>query len=1029
MGELRERFKNPPAEYRGIPFWSWNDKLQPDEITRQIIEMKQQGMGGFFMHSREGLETEYMGEEWMECIEKAVETAKETGIGAWLYDEDRWPSGAAGGLVPAAGGDNFRAKALEMKRIKGEFIPEENVLAIFKLKLDGMNALDYQMLDNTNRFYVTDNEVVVLFAKKVSSTSEWFNNDAPADNLNPQAVRSFLDTTYEMYKKHVGEEFGNAIPGIFTDEPGVSYFIPDAASEVLNPVLARVPWTDGFSEVFEKSRGYDLLKHLPCLFYDSSFSPKVRHDFWRTVTEQFVFAFSKQIGEWCENNDLVFTGHFMQENDLFGSTRMCGAIMPHFEYQRIPGIDMLCEQTDEYLTVKQSTSVANQFGRKHVLTETYGCTGWKFTFEGQKWVGDWQYILGVTLRCQHLALYSLRGCRKRDYPPAFSYNTCWWKYNNVAEDYFARLGLMLSEGKAVRDLLVIHPVSTAWARMCSKNEYEIRALGQKFNQLSKALCAFHFDHDFGDEMLMSKWARTEYDRLYVNQASYKIVLIPGMDTIFDSTLRILWDFLDGGGKIISMTPHPYMIEGEKTDKTSKRLDKFFSHQGIRVVNELNELSLCLESLLSREVSILDENGIQAQKILYMQRNAGEREIFGFVNNDLNTAHKTEIHLNCAGDVEEWDLLNGRVKAVKSYVKDGKTVFNSEFGPVGSKVYVVNKKTGSVEQCKPKDMFPLRNERISASYIGPKCDFSRTWPNALTLDMCRYKISGSVWSETMPVWEAQRKVREALGMRQVYKNRLPQRYKWIYEKHPGDGTSVSFQFEFGIKDLPKAQIFAVIERSGEFEIYVNGRIIEKRPEGWYLDRSFDKIPIDYLEEGINVITLDCRYRNDMEMEDIYIIGDFGVDLTTRFIVKEPAVLHMGDWCAQGYPHYCGSIIYKGVYDYAPSDLHAKAILTLGRHSAVTVEIRINGLTAGHIPWRAADGLDITSFLNEGVNMIEIEVMGSPRNLLGPLHQAAGHKPWTDWSVFRTEGSEFCDEYVLQQYGLMDQVRIEIFSIEG
>ena len=86
-----------------------------------------------------------------------------------------------------------------------------------------------------------------------------------------------------------------------------------------------------------------------------------------------------------------------------------------------------------------------------MLSETYGCSSWEFTFEGQKWVGDWQYVLGVNLRCQHLALYTLRGCRKRDYPPAFNYNTTWWKYNGVVEDYFARVGRVLTEGEAVRD--------------------------------------------------------------------------------------------------------------------------------------------------------------------------------------------------------------------------------------------------------------------------------------------------------------------------------------------------------------------------------------------------------------------------------------------------------------------------------------------------------------------------------------------------------------------------------------------------
>lgn len=52
-------------------------------------------------------------------------------------------------------------------------------------------------------------------------------------------------------------------------------------------------------------------------------------------------------------------------------------------------------------------------GEKNVISETYGVTGWDFTFEGQRHIGDWQYALGVNKRCQHLSLYSLTGGRKR----------------------------------------------------------------------------------------------------------------------------------------------------------------------------------------------------------------------------------------------------------------------------------------------------------------------------------------------------------------------------------------------------------------------------------------------------------------------------------------------------------------------------------------------------------------------------------------------------------------------------------------
>ena len=66
--ELRAQFERPGSAYRGKPFWSWNGELEKGELLRQMDVMEQMGFGGFFMHSRSGLITEYMGDQWFDCI-------------------------------------------------------------------------------------------------------------------------------------------------------------------------------------------------------------------------------------------------------------------------------------------------------------------------------------------------------------------------------------------------------------------------------------------------------------------------------------------------------------------------------------------------------------------------------------------------------------------------------------------------------------------------------------------------------------------------------------------------------------------------------------------------------------------------------------------------------------------------------------------------------------------------------------------------------------------------------------------------
>ena len=93
----RELFQNPTNEYRGAPFWAWNQALSPEVLVRHIDYFKEMGIGGFHMHCRTGLDTPYMGEEYKEWVRACVEKAKAEGMYAYLNDEDRWPSGAAGG--------------------------------------------------------------------------------------------------------------------------------------------------------------------------------------------------------------------------------------------------------------------------------------------------------------------------------------------------------------------------------------------------------------------------------------------------------------------------------------------------------------------------------------------------------------------------------------------------------------------------------------------------------------------------------------------------------------------------------------------------------------------------------------------------------------------------------------------------------------------------------------------------------------------------------------------------------------------
>jgi hypothetical protein len=1027
-------FRNPPTEYRSVPFWAWNDRLRLEELERQIRDMHSQGMGGFFMHSRDGLETSYLSREWMDAVRLSADLAGELGMKAWLYDEDRWPSGTAGGEVPAMG-DEYRSKGLTLEvRAAGFGYPvDNNVAAVFRARVQERQLVSCTRLEDASALVqnpaLEPEEVLLIFRVEVSAKSEWFNGESPPDSMNPDTVRQFIRLTYERYKGELGDRFAERVAGIFTDEPGVH----DRHCKY-TPGRGWLPWTYGLPAFFIERRGYDMMDVLPYLFYDGELSPMARHDYWRTVTEKFSEAFSRQLGEWCGENGIAFTGHYLWENALGVATRVGGAVMPHYRYQQVPGIDMLCEQTEEHLTVKQCTSVANQYGRKFVISETYGCTGWHFTFEGQKWMGDWQYVLGVNMRSQHLALYSLRGCRKRDYPPVFNYQASWWKYNRLVEDYFARIGAVLSEGRPVRRLLVLHPASTAWS-MLGTTPYEnirrgldadipvVDRYGDDFNTLLRHLLGAHYDFDLGDETIMEEAGTVENGELRINLAAYNTILLPPIRTMLESTRRLLADFLAAGGRIIAMAPEAAMIEG----RPSAAAGELYRHPGVTVVTGLQELTAALEQALPRTVSIRETGGHkEAYELLYLLKETEEGHTLFVVNNDRNRSYQVMIEAAVHGQVEEWDPLTGERRAVEAEAADsGHIRFQAYFGPAGSKLYVITGQgaaAGRVEL--PPAAQALIAEKRTAASLGPVFAFTRTMPNVLTLDSCSYRIAGGAWSEELQVWQAQRDIRQTLGMRQVYANGITQRYKWIGQYHPANGTEVGLRFAFTVEEVPDAELHLVLEAAERFRIQLNGQEVPGIPEGWFVDRSFTKIRMPRLVQGRNVLELSCAYHADMELEDCYLTGDFAVT-PGRSLVNEPETLTLGDWGQQGYLHYNGSMIYRMEFMHSHTTgglAEERTLLKLGQYEAVTVEVRINGQTAGHVPWRAADGVELTGYLQEGVNYLEVEVMGSPRNMFGPFHQAAGDQPTTSWESFRTEGASFTPDYRTMPYGLMEEVRI-------
>jgi len=993
MGTIRDTFKDPGTEFRGAPFWAWNARLEKGELLRQVEDMKQHGLGGFFMHSRVGLETPYMQEEFLDLIQAVVERSAELGMKAYLYDEDRWPSGFAGGEVPKAGrGDEFRNKFLAMQKKSGAD-GEGAVLAEHAVSADekGRIAEDSGTKD------------IYLFTERVCAPCRWFNGDTYSDNMNPECVRTFIEVTYERYRKRVGDHFGETIPGIFTDEPNVLLHPGDLTSGT-----RILPWTAGLPARFENDFGYSIIDKLPYLFFEGEGSRKIRHDYWNTVSNLFAESYTKQLGEWCGKNGIALTGHMLCEGSIEEQIRLCGSIMPHYEYMQYPGIDILREKITENLTVKQCSSVMHQFGRKRLLSELYGCCGWGFTFEGQKWLGDWQMALGVNLRCQHLTWYTMKGSAKRDYPPCFNYQHPMWEHYPIIEDYFARLSYILSQGEAKIDVLLIHPVRSGWAYMSDSPPEEVNKIENELNRTMDILLGGHIDFDFGDETIMARHGSIAEDgKFSVNKASYSTVIIPPSYTLSKDTLDLLREFADRGGRVIALGQLPYMIDGED----SEELQQFFKREDVAVcANSKRELLFALRQGYEPDVLIVNEDGRDIEPVIFQMREIEDTTFVFMANRDRTAGYAGVLKVKGRGGAEEWDLKTGGITSAGSLEEGEYVSIPFDMPASGSKLFTVSDKT---EPLSPSDSgsTPDRVIRLSDTW-----EHKRVHPNGLPIDFCRYRIDGGEWSERMMVLRAHTEIMKELGIFRDIESR------WVYLLESKDvDRRVEVQAEFEVQDIPET-IFLAMEEAREARVMINGREVPAF-DGWYMDRALSKTDISGLiEKGINTVDIAWDFRDGMQIEEFYILGDFGVDQARR-IVAEPLSLDGGDWCTQGYPFYSGAMKYVRNTALEKKE-ETSYILQLNGYKGVTACVRINGKEAGDLSWPPFS-LDITPYIQDGDNSVEIEIIGSPRNLLGPNHNTDRYPVWTGPGQFVTEGDDFTEEYMIVPHGLNRHVTITLY----
>lgn len=942
-----DEFLNPSADFRSAPFYSLNDKLDTLEIIRQISGFKQGGFGGSFLHSRAGLLTEYLGEEWWSVIGAAVKASREVGMKAWFYDEDKWPSGFGGGRVPLISEDYHSRYLARWEK----YTPL---------------SLDDQLIFEDDKFYY------VCVKSKMGNPR--FNGTTYVDLFNHEAVKSFIEVGYTPYCNKYVEELGKTVPGIFTDEPQISTKVSGGMDNAISfsPVIVKK---------FKEQNGYDLLVNIPSLFDTVGNYLKIRYDYYQTISRCYEESYAKQIGEYCKANNIIFTGHFNGEESFKSIMMNAGNTMINYRHMQMPGMDQLGLRFTPLNVPKSVSSVANQYGIARRLSECYGIAGQNMNFEDRKWILDWHIINGINFVVPHLSLYSMKGARKRDYPPNFSPAQPYWDYNKIFEDYTGRMCYINTIGKYAADILVIHPLESEY--LGSKNNcYE------QYDKLLRQLQNNHRNYDLGDEQIIADIAQIRDRRFVVGQMYYKLVILPSMLVVRNSTIQLLEKFKAVGGNVIVIGKYPDYVDGEVNTNALNKLKK---------ISKLISEEMLIDSL---NIFLPSEYKLGGKDTEFIWTNFRKSDNGGILQLSNTSRLKSAVgELTFSMKVNNLALWNPETgKSMKlSPAKDGKIKLH--FSATQTLIITFGEISKEADM---STMYHFPEEKKIIKCINGAWEGKRLNPNALTLDYAQYSIdSGKTYSFAEPV----------IGIHQRLEN----------QKFSGH---LLLKFEVLIKDIP-SECSLVLEQPELYDVSINKNNISFDNDSFYIDPSFRTQCItQYLEPGKNEILLKLNYsspksaslnavdRYGTEIESIYLTGNFAVNalhsniplhksqkyrnklliekpvhcLTDFFVTKE-LTHYENDLTLQGYPFYSGSFLLRKSFDVEKIIRGKKYFISFPFFEAIVLKIKINGTEFApmlYSPWE----FDITNAIKEGHNDIEIVLTNSLRNLLGPHHHSWG-----------------------------------------
>lgn len=971
-----------------IPFWFFNDASSVAEKVQYLRTCKKGGIRALAMHSRSGNLIPYASSEWYSAIQALVAEARRLDMKLWLYDEDPYPSGAAGGQVMASRADLMASQLVLHEPppglVKGQLweiseqmvvwaglVPVQRPLAAHDLSAEvGSIRRDWFVTPWDSRYYYPANplfpcvrgdairqvyslriptiprgyRLVAIVRELCGVDGSW---GSLPDGLHPDTFPTFCALSLDPYKKWVGDEFGKTIPGIFTDEEKPHGFWP---------------MTAGLFESFRQTYGFDLRPSLYQLFGEplSSQYIETRLALRGWIAKRFIDVFLKPYRQWCDANKLTLVGHMSPEDDPVAEAGCLGSVMPLMKTLSCPGTDLIAPfvGNQHFPTVNlgslRAGSIRAQTGAAAAIAETFGLFDWDITTTKCRQVAAWHKVLGIDRFFPHGFFSSVEGALALEAPPDYGPKTPIFEGIAELNRWAIKMEEYLDGATDTHGVAILNSLSSYWdlapGMDTSSHETLRHALWQSLLSCLRSHVGLHLtdEADVADAKVSPGW-------LGVGACRYHTLLVPAMTRIPRRTFEQIAKAARAGVKVVWFGNGPdHIMEAEGQLRSCPTLP------GIIVKETYPSEAWCAAHLTA---SILITGGDNENcYVRRFRRKQGASEWLFAVN-----VGAAELHLSLEGE--------GGV-GWESVLVDGHLCHNGAMTAwtlptCGNGLFKLTRKlaTPSSSKCKKvtQPRIPTGDERI----------FQRSGTNILRLDQPIIKCAGIKSTKLdfpKPYWKLSENYRTEKVISQFVGD-VP-----VVSTVPN--LELSYCFTFEVDGSIPSPVLVCDPRCarGTFIIEMNGRALgEKRSFPLETTQAL-RIPLKALKRGKNSIELRFTVSSAMDglMAPLFLEGEFNVALLKnkiRLLPPLPSDSRLG-WQKAGLPHYMGCGVYTWKHRFAADEANTTWAIEFDG-IVDSGDLFLNGRKMGRRAW-APWHWDLKD-IKAGENSFELHVHGTGGNL--------------------------------------------------